>query len=314
MVLFSLAIALALGEGVARLFFKDPTVSRTDERNLAYRYDPTLGWFPAPNTTRSFTGTRPITLHHNRRGFRGPDPVLSDKPRVVVLGDSFTWGYDVEEPDRFTEKIQARHPEWAVYNLGVSGYGTDQEYLLLQREFAFYQPQLVLLIVCVANDTEDNSWSARYGYFKPWFANAGGQLTLHGVPVPKDAKNFAAEHPLLWHSRLLQLGVADWFKVTCPFPEKHADPTAAILAEMQRYVKDHGAKLVAGLEDDGPTWTPILDRLDIPWVSLATTNRFPANGRHWTPAGHTFVADTLAHKLEEGHYLAPQAAARLSTP
>lgn len=158
--LLSLLVALALGEGILRVFFARDFWRMSDEKNLCYRYNATLGWFPIPNSTRTITASRTITVHNNSKGFRGPEHIISAKPGIMVLGDSFVWGYDVEEPERFTEKLQARHTEWAVYNLGVSGYGTDQEYLLLQKYFATYRPKVVLLVFCVENDRLDNSSNA----------------------------------------------------------------------------------------------------------------------------------------------------------
>ncbi len=75
---------------------------------------------------------------------------------------------------------------WDIYNLGVSGYGTDQEYLLLKRLIDQIRPDLVLLIFC-QNDHDDNATNRRYGYYKPYFTLDQNQLALHGVPVPKAA-------------------------------------------------------------------------------------------------------------------------------
>src|SRR6185436_14809707 len=106
-------------------------------------------------------------------------------------------GLDVEAPERFTDKLQAKHPEWAVYNLGVSGYGTDQEYMLLHQFFDDYKPRVVFLVFCVENDDSDNSWNCRWGYYKPYVTVTGTQLHLEGIPVPRGAQVFWTEHPLL---------------------------------------------------------------------------------------------------------------------
>src|SRR5215510_11391457 len=145
-VVISLTLSAILGELGLRLFCRQ--LDR-DERSLLYRYDQRLGWFPKANSQGIFTASRTIHIAHNGDGFRGPELTSSGRPVIVFLGDSFVWGFDAEASERFTEKLQAKHPEWAVYNLGVSGYGTDQEYLLLQRCFKKYQPRVVLLVYCV---------------------------------------------------------------------------------------------------------------------------------------------------------------------
>ena len=297
--LISLLVALALGEGILRVILAGDFWRISDEKNLCYRYDATLGWFPIPNSTRTITASRTITVHNNSKGFRGPEHIIGAKPGIMVLGDSFVWGYDVEEPERFTEKLQARHPEWAVYNVGVSGYGTDQEYLLLQRYFATYRPKVVLLVFCVENDRLDNSSNAGYGYYKPYFIKQGDHLQLQGVPVPRHERVFASEHPLLWHSYLLRLFVRAWFKLVCPACATHPDPTAAILTAMDQYVRARGARFLVGLEYGRRDMVEMLNGLNIPYLDLATTNRYPADGNHWTPAGHTYVCNVLSKALEQ---------------
>ena len=69
----------------------------------------------------------------------------------------------------------------------MSGYGTDQEYLLLKKLWPKVKPAVVVLIVCTDNDRQDNSTNIRYeGYQKPYFTTAAdGAMVLHGQPVPK---------------------------------------------------------------------------------------------------------------------------------
>src|SRR5438128_4636037 len=112
----SLIATLVLSEIALRAFFAKTLAPPSDERSLTYRYDPELGWFPKTNTTRRFTGSRTVTMHHNSKGFRDSEPIQSNKPAIIFLGDSLVWGFDAEEGERFTNKLQARHPEWAVHN------------------------------------------------------------------------------------------------------------------------------------------------------------------------------------------------------
>lgn len=79
----------------------------------------------------------------------------------------------------------------------------------------------------------------------------------------------------------------------------HPDPTAVILAEMDHYVRDRGARFLVGLEYGRRDMVEMLNGLNIPYVDLATTNRYPANGNHWTPAGHTYVCNLLSKALEQ---------------
>lgn len=45
--------------------------------------------------------------------------------RILIFGDSNTWGYDAHDgsrqPDRFTRLIQRHHPEWTIIEEGMNG-------------------------------------------------------------------------------------------------------------------------------------------------------------------------------------------------
>lgn len=263
-----------------------------DERNLTYRYDPELGWFPMANSRKTFTGGRTIQVEHNARGFRDIEHVVGTKPRIVVLGDSFVWGYDVEQTERFTEKLREGLPNWSIYNLGVSGYGTDQEYLLLKREYEFYKPQIVFLVFCRDNDEDDNTSNMRYGaFYKPYFTLGATGLTLRGVPVPKSEKFFFAQHDMLAKSRWVRLFVLAYFHRTAP-PKYVASksPTHAILADMQRFIQSKGGTFLVGLQKPYPELEQFLKDRNIAYVDLSNPYIFATGSHHWTPEGHALVS------------------------
>jgi lysophospholipase L1-like esterase len=98
----------------------------------------------------------------NRDGFRGPDLPHEKAPgtfRIVVLGDSVTFGLGVPTEATFPARLGAalaaesgaRGPRYDVLNLGVSGYGTAQEIRLLEAKGLAYEPDLVVLAY-VVND------------------------------------------------------------------------------------------------------------------------------------------------------------------
>ena len=305
--LISLALSLTVVELGLRLFFPGDFKPPADDRSPHYPYDPVLGWLPRPDSTSTFAGSRTITVSNNSQGFRGPEPVIGQQPGLMVLGDSFVWGYDVEASERFTEKLQARHPEWAVYNLGVSGYATDQEYLLLQRYFEVFKPRVVLLVFCSDNDEEDNRWNFRYGGYKPYYSVDGQRLNLEGVPVPRSERAWLGSHPRVGRLRVVRLLVRWYCRLTTPGPVRHADTTLPLLEAMDRYVRDRGARFVVGMQAERPRIARGLDALQIPRVDLETTNRYPDvyYGRHWNPAGHEFVCEAIDHFLTAGKYLEP---------
>ncbi len=194
--LLGTCIALALLEIVVRLVMPAPLdLMRLNqvvesERGKFARYDSLLGWDGRTNVEADFQWID--TNHHvrqNRFGYRGPayETARTDKRRLLVLGDSFVWGFGVEEDDIFTSRLE-RESGYAVevINAGVSGYGTDQEYLLWREKASRWQPDDVLLVVTPYTDIVDNLFPRRYGYPKPQFVwTQAGELELTNVPVPK---------------------------------------------------------------------------------------------------------------------------------
>ena len=103
---------------------------------------------------------------------------------MLVLGDSFGWGFGVEQHERFSEILEDAHRDWEILNASVSGYGTDQEFLLLRDRLLPFKPDIVLLLFH-ENDFTNNLTAEEYWHFKPWFTVERGQLELQGVPVPE---------------------------------------------------------------------------------------------------------------------------------
>jgi hypothetical protein len=298
----SLAVALGVSELALRLFFSERYARPKDERSLLYKYDQTFGWFPARSTTRLFTASRTITVTHNSMGFRDREWQTNNKPALVFLGDSFTWGYDVEAAERFTDRLQQRHPDWNIYNWGVSGYGTDQELLLLHTYFDALKPRAVVLVFCTDNDYADNGGNFGYGgYPKPYFLVASNRLVLQGVPVPKSGPVFLSEHGFLSRFYLFRAAVLAYAKFDLPKSARVAmNPTAPLLLAMRSYVRQRGAFFGLAIQESNNEFEGFLKRYRIPWVALSTTNRYPRFGRHWTPEGHAEVCDQIEYFLSEG--------------
>jgi len=255
---------------------------------FGYRHDPLLGWFPVPNDRRGGG----VTITNNSVGFRGPEFPVDGKPSLLFLGDSMVWGYDIQAADRFTEKLQAAHPEWNIYNLGVVGYGTDQELLMLKRFVDVLKPSLVFLVFCAQNDHEDNSASARYGWYKPYFTTNGFGVQLGGTPVPCSEAVFWSAHHVLAHSSLLRLAVRAWKNSTMPPISVHDDPSPALLLEMQSYVRSKGAGLVVCLTADDPPISRLLEDSRISYVCLTNIATLPGD-YHWSTNGNSVVAERL---------------------
>jgi lysophospholipase L1-like esterase len=274
------------------------------ERSLSYRYDAELGWAPVPGSSSIVANARTIHAQHNSLGLRDIEFRLDARPTIMFLGDSFVWGLDAEADERFTELLRTRIPSHKIVAAGVSGYGTDQEYLLLQRLWPKIQPAVVVLIFCTQNDRLDNSTNIRYeGYQKPYFTIASdGSLVLEGQPVPKSRLQYIKEDWLVRHLWLARLVSAVYLKIQHPVLFV-PDPTERLVGKLRDFVQANGGKFLVGLQYRDPALMQYLQVNRIPFVSFDGAAFYPgeAAGSHWTPDGHRLVAERILGLLSENN-------------
>ncbi len=266
------------------------------ERSLSYRYDAELGWMPIPNSTSSATNARTVAVRHNSFGLRDEEFARDGKPAILFLGDSFVWGLDAEADERFSELLKPRIPSHKILAAGVSGYGTDQEYLLLQKLWPQVKPAIVVLVFCTMNDRGDNSTNIRYeGYHKPYFTVApDGSLELRGQPVPLSRLQYINE---VWWVRnvwLARLANAVYLKIRHPKLDV-PDPTERLVDRIAEFVTANGARFFVGLQATDDELISHLQARRISFVNLEGAPSYvgASVGGHWTPEGHKVVADRL---------------------
>lgn len=149
-------------------------------------YDEVLGWRLKPVYQGRFRSKEFfIDININSLGLRGKEYSIerTEKNRILLIGDSFGWGWGVEERQTFSEILESRYPKWEVINASVPGYGTDQQLLYLKEYGVYYNPD-VLLLLFTQNDFRNNTFDEQYSYYKPVYRLDGSKLMLTGVPVP----------------------------------------------------------------------------------------------------------------------------------
>lgn len=158
--LLSTVLALAACEGLLRVF-GDELLPQPD----LYLDDPELGKRMRPGW-EGLEFEAPVKI--NSKGLRSPEIPYAKAEgvyRVLALGDSWTFGFRMNEPDAYPRQLERELSERAaargdsrrfeVINAGVIGYSTDQEAAYLRIEGWKYQPDLVLVNYYPVNDTHN---------------------------------------------------------------------------------------------------------------------------------------------------------------
>lgn len=296
-----LVVTLAACEAILRVI--DLRYLRMDESGIApvYAHDDELGWFPIPNSSQLYTGARTVHVRHNSIGLRDIEPEANAKPTIAFVGDSFVWGYDAEEDERFTNLLRARLPAFRVANVGVTAYGTDQEYLLLRRVWDRIKPSVVVLMVCVDNDRIENSTNLRYdGPYKPYFDGA-----FRGQPVPWSRHLYFGHYWLARHSWIARVAISAYIYAKYP-PLALSDPTEQLITMMRDHVRARGGTFLVGMQKRDARYEAFFHAQGIPFTTFEDAEAYPSHGSHWTPNGNALVADRLMTLLDANGILAPR--------
>ncbi|HEY2838147.1 MAG TPA: SGNH/GDSL hydrolase family protein [Pirellulales bacterium] len=129
--------------------------------------DPVCGHRGRPNIDVRFASKEfDVRIVHDAIGFRrleSPRPSASDARRVCVFGDSFVWGWGVEQGECYADQLQARLRDRRIENFGVNNVGTVAEYELFASECRDrLKPGDVVLLTFCTNDFLDNVTGSRH--------------------------------------------------------------------------------------------------------------------------------------------------------
>jgi hypothetical protein len=279
------------------------------------QYDPLLGWVTRPGleNVELWGGKYLNTTPHGLRG--RVDPAFertSDAVRLLVLGDSFTFGEEVSDDEVWCARLAASMPGVEVINLGVHGYGHDQMLLHYRETGRRYDADAVVLGF-VDYDVSRNLNDFR-DYAKPYFVLRDGALELRGVPVPTPEEILTAPPPPFFLPEVLSRLKLPVQRMRTSKPLLHA-----LLDALIRDVRAAGAlpvliDLPTGKTLAADTWQrQIVGEMCRekgvpggslrPWVAerIAEGESFPLAHRHWDADGHRLVAEGVrALLLREG--------------
>jgi hypothetical protein len=169
-------------------------------------YDAELGWVNKRNLYIADVYGPGIYVRTDARGFRQDSDVAAAVPkgkvRLVCSGDSFTYGYGVDNAHTWCALLRSLNPRIEAVNIATDGYGVDQAYLRFKRDAANLEFQ-VHLFAFITDDFYRILNDSFLGYAKPVLKLQNGALVEQNVPVP--TRGFRSEwlQPLMMHLRTL---------------------------------------------------------------------------------------------------------------
>jgi hypothetical protein len=272
-------------------------------------YDPAYGWLPIAGYEDRGVRTNSLGIRADREYSPNAPPGFR---RIVAIGDSYTWGEDVRNEETYSTVLERSMPRTEVINLGVHGWGTDQQYLYLKERGLALHPDLVVLGF-FEDDVQRNELTF-FGYAKPRFVLDGDALRLSNSPVPAPEQVLSTPFRRPWSAlaRLVGKVTDDLLDRTALRPMESRPVwrlTVAILDAMQRECAAAGSEFLvvhipivlasrpAPIERAVREWARsrgvhYLSTREV-FTRLPDVEQRELYAGHWTPRGHTVAAAAI---------------------
>lgn len=314
--------ALGLAEGGLRAWFGVRSWLVPPDRQLAA----TIGWRPTANL--SIDGELPgfgrVRYHTTRDGFRVFGDLHTTKSKLLVLGDSFTEARMVSDGETYYERLARARPDLEIFAIGGGGFGTLQEFMLLDEWVDTIKPDWILLqmhpndLINNSHALESRSTTNNNQMTRPYWE--GGRAVLR---FPENDA-WGPLYNLVRHSYLLRLANVNLHflrsrsagsverGVTREDPDvrRATDVTVELLAMMRR--RAHVPIVVFSVKPDAwfPFWSAseVCRRADVTYipgvgeaVDAADEAGEVVTGKpvdaHWNGQGHAIAARVIADWL-----------------
>jgi hypothetical protein len=281
--------------------------------NELIEFDPELGWRTAANLDTAARADSVFRFTTDRDGWRATRE-FSDCD-IVVLGDSFAFGFGVDDDAHFANATLRGTRQPAVKAVGAVAYNLVQEYLLLERHAEQLAGKTVVWLIYVANDISENvkphlgkyrvpflralgdadDWAIVTSHLKaepwPWYTGDAHEVNAHAQLCcdTRDARRaYSSTRYLLRRARDL-CAQHDAALVVMGVPDPWDFDTAALRA----YAPDPSS-----FDPDRPTreLTALCEGLDVRFVDLRQhldRSHYKATDNHWNEAGHQRVAEVI---------------------
>lgn len=279
-------------------------------------YHPVFGWVPKAGVDGYHYVDDVFRVTTDDQGWRSRTTTLAES-EIVVLGDSYAWGYGIDDRHFFANRV----PQRRVKAVGAFGYNMVQEFLWLQRLSTELRGKLVLWFIYLGNDLFENLVPHRRGYRLPflreqkggddwevvtshigpskwWYAGRGygriyyEQLVAYCTPTIHPRREYAACEALLqWGKDLCDTAGARLIVVSIP-------DKAQLSAAGRELLLRHGG-IPETFDPDLPDreLRSICERKELPFVAGKDhfdVQDYKPHDVHWNERGHQRMAGLIA--------------------
>jgi lysophospholipase L1-like esterase len=279
----------------------------------------------APVRFESLVRRTPFAVESRYNSQRFRDVEIGPKPpgvrRVMVLGDSFTEGQGVKEPDTYPRVLEARlnaagGARWEVRNCGRRGADFPLLFELFEQVLR-YDPDVVVYGMVLNDADQSDAFHARQAYVNDLILDRG--RGTEGQPPPEmallDSRLLGFVRDRL-ETRRTTRETMRWYLDMYGAPNREGwERTQGYLREMNRLTRERGARLLVASwpllvntegEDPFDAATKTISRFcvaaGIPWHDLRPALR----GR---PASSLWVHPVDMHPNDLAHGLAAESLA-----
>lgn len=334
--IISLVLAIILfcigGEIVMRVWQKFQTHSGKTVKTVL-TIDNELGWLPSPdyyfegNKIDASGKSYLVKIQINDQGFRVfGNPGEKNKKRVLFLGDSYTHAMEVSNNKTYYGLLSRALPI-EVFAFGGGGYGTLQEYMILDKYVDEIKPDIIVIQFCY-NDFINNDYELELRSNKNNNGMRRPYLTENGIvyKVPKsyaDIRDDINKHSLFLYYLISRIDkikaehtssveeIIEEKGVAYPFFRESVDTTEKILKKIKSRVPSTTRVYAFSIDDKKPYYDEfkkISERSGIYFIDgvpqairaveqKGITTRFE-DGAHWSETGHKIAADVLQDYFE----------------
>lgn len=150
------------------------------------QYDKQLGYVPHANFSSIVNapayGWNSVSVNIDERSFRKNNFLNSAlTPKVLAVGDSFTFGDQVSDLDTWPACLQKKMG-YGVVNAGVFGYGAAQALKRAKYELLTNSYDFIIFSILVADDFDRDRFDYRFGFPSPALIKDKGSITWAQVP------------------------------------------------------------------------------------------------------------------------------------